>query len=233
MPPRLLEERVGMFNLRTLVPVLAISILLVVPAEATTSYYTGASGETSFNTAVGGLTLLDPSLTFSSGDLGTNGLFNASGTGIDFLGFDGGFPGFGPLDFTVNTGKLTATNGGEVVQINLPATGIYAVGIHITTTTGLGNWCIDVTTNGCANNVVETAPATIFFGFVSPTPVTAPLYIHPLGGVPTIVLTNFEAYGAGSLDPVPEPRTMLLVGLGLVILSLVQKKTRPKILRSL
>ena len=45
-----------MFSLRVFVPVMAIASLLVVPAEATTSYYTGASGETSFNTAVGGLT---------------------------------------------------------------------------------------------------------------------------------------------------------------------------------
>ena len=32
-----------MFSLRTLVPLLATTILLVVPAEATTTYYTGAS----------------------------------------------------------------------------------------------------------------------------------------------------------------------------------------------
>jgi hypothetical protein len=217
-----------MFSLRTLVPLVAISILLVVPAEATTSYYTGASGETSFNTAVGSLTLMDPSLTFSSSDLSPGvGLLNASGTGIDFLGFDGGFPGFGPLDFTVNTGKLTATNGGEVVEISFPAAGIYALGIHISTVSGLGNWCIDITTTGCSYNVVETAPATVFFGVVSTAPITAPLFIHPATGSPQIVLTNFEAYGAGS-SPVPEPRTMLLVGLGLVIFPLVQQKTRRK-----
>ena len=61
-----------MLSLRTLLPLSAIAILLVAPAEATTSYYTGASGETSFDTAVAGLTLLDPALTFSCGDLATN-----------------------------------------------------------------------------------------------------------------------------------------------------------------
>ena len=32
-----------MFGLRTPIPLLAIAILLVVPAEATTTYYSGAS----------------------------------------------------------------------------------------------------------------------------------------------------------------------------------------------
>ena len=75
-----------MFSLRTLVPLLAMTVWLVAPAEATTSYYTGSSGESSFNTAVAGLTLMDPALTFS-GTPGSTGLLNASGTGIDFLGF--------------------------------------------------------------------------------------------------------------------------------------------------
>lgn len=221
-----------MFGLRTLVLLLAPAILLAVPAEATTTYYTGASGETLFNTAVGGLTLLDPALTFSSGDLSPGvGLLNASGTGIDFLGFDGGFPGFGPLDFTVNLGKLTATNGGEVVKIDFPATGVYAFGIHIAEPSGTGNWCIDLTSTGpCAYNVFSSGPSNVqFFGFVSNAPITAPLYIHYASGSPTIVLTNFEAFS----DPVPEPRTMLLVGLGLISLPLVPQKTRRRNQRGL
>lgn len=212
-----------MFSLRMLVPLLALAILLVAPAEATTSYYTGSSGETSFNTAVGGLTLMDPALTFS-GTPGSTGLLNASGTGIDFLGFDG-FPG-NPLTFTVPSGNMTATASNEVVEINLPAAGIYAFGTSITTTAGLGNWCIDVTTGGCSYNVAETAPATIFFGFVSNTPVTAPLYIHNLNSGPRIVFTNFEAFGPAA---VPESRTLLLVGFGLVILPLIPKRIRRKI----
>src|SRR5690242_9650313 len=117
-----------MFSLKTLVPLSAIVILLGVPAEATTSYYVGSSAESSFDTAVGGLMLLDPGLTFSSGDLSPGvGLLNASGTGIDFLGFDTGFTGCcGPLDFTVNSGKLTATNPGELLEVTFPASGIYA-----------------------------------------------------------------------------------------------------------
>lgn len=55
-----------MLGLRTAVPLLATAILLVVPAEATTSYYQGSAGETAFNAAIGGLTLMDPSLTFSA-----------------------------------------------------------------------------------------------------------------------------------------------------------------------
>jgi len=95
-----------MFSLRIFGPLLAITTLLVLPAEATTTYYTGASGETSFNSAVSGMTLLDPALTFSASDLASGGLYNASGTGIDFLGFDGGFPGWKssgePVDMVIN-----------------------------------------------------------------------------------------------------------------------------------
>jgi hypothetical protein len=213
-----------MFSLRTLVPLLAISILLVAPAEATTTYFTGSSGETSFNTAVSGLTLLDPALTFS-GSPGSTGLLNASGTGIDFLGFDS-YLFNTPSSFTVNAGNLTATANTGVITIDFPTATVYAFGIHITETSGSGNWCIDLTKSGCGYNVFSSAPSnTQFFGFVSDTAVTAPLYIHPLTGNPLPVLTNFEAFGQAA---VPEPRTMLLVGLGLVILPLAQQKTRRK-----
>jgi hypothetical protein len=205
-----------MFSLRILVPLLAITVLLVAPAQATISYYAGASGEASFNTAVGGLTLLNPALAFSSSDLASGGLYNASGTGISFLGFDD-FNALTPLNFTVASGILTATASGEVVTIAFPAAGIYAFGTHITTTTGFGSWCIDLTTGGCNNNVLETAPTVVFFGFVSNTPVSASLYIHPTNSGPKIVLTNFEAFGPAA---VPEPRTWLLVGVGLITLLL-------------
>jgi hypothetical protein len=56
-----------------------------------------------------------------------------------------------------------------------------------------------------------------FFGFVSNAPVIAPLYIHLATGNASIVLTDFEAYS------VPEPHTILLVGIGLVILSLARR----------
>ncbi len=214
-----------MFSLRTLVPLLASTILLVAPAEANTTYYTGSTGETSFNTAVGGLTLMDTALTFS-GTPGSTGLLDASGTGIDFLGFND-FSALTPHTFTVNSGNLTGQAATGVVKIDLPGTGIYAFGIHLTETSGTGNWCIDLTPTGpCAYNVFSSGSSNAqFFGFVSDTAVNTPLYIHPLTGGPTPVFTNFEAFS----DPVPEPRTMLLVGLGLVILPLLPKKVRPKI----
>jgi hypothetical protein len=209
------------FGLKTLTLVSVLAILTVAPAAATTTYYIGSSGETSFNTAVGGLSLLDPALTFS-GSPGTDGLFNASGTGIDFLGFDD-FLALTPLSFTVSSGKLTATAFGEVVKIAFPTGSIFAFGMHFTNTSGLGNWCVDSTTNGCSYNVPETAPAVQFFGVVSGAPINAPLFIHALNSGPKIVFTNFEAFA----DPVPEPRTMLLVGLGLVILPLIQRRAKP------
>lgn len=217
-----------MFGLRTVVPLFATAVLLVAPAEATTTYYTGAAAEASFTIDVGGLTLLDPLLTFSSGDLSPGfGLLNASGTGINFLGFDGGFPGFGPLDFTVNSGSLTATNGGEVLQITYPASGIYAFGMHLTMTNGTNvNWCISSSSAilACDNVVTNSTASNIqFFGIVSNAAITSSLYIHPQSGGPTLVVKNFEAYGPAT---VPEPRTMLLAGLGLIILPLLRWKQR-------
>ena len=216
-----------MLSLRTLVPFLTTTILLVAPAEATTTYYTGSSGETLFNAAGAGLTLMDPALIFSGTPVST-GLLNASGTGIDFLGFND-FSSLTPETFTVSLGNLIAAFPGDVTEVNLPAVGIYAFGIHIAETTATGNWCIDLTpTKSCAFNVFSSGPSDAeFFGFVSNTPVSAPLYINFLGVNPTSKFTNFEAYGSAS-DPVPEPRTMLLVGLGLVILPLVSRKTHRK-----
>jgi len=106
----------------------------------------------------------------------------------------------------------------------LPLAGIYAFGFHITMTSGAGSWFISLTPGGTDFSVTNTSPANVqFFGFVSSSPVTAPLYIRNSGGNPTMVLPDFEAY---SITPAPEPRTMLLVGLGMVILGLGRWKVR-------
>jgi hypothetical protein len=207
-----------MLGLKTSIPYLAFAILLVAPAQATTSYYQGSSGETAFNSALGNLVLLDPSLLFSGSDLGSFGLFNASGTGINFLGFD---DLNAPADFTVNSGKLTATQPDQSATINLPSAGVYAFGFHLTVTSSFGSWCIELTKGTCNFSITNTSPGNVqFFGFVSDTPVTAPLYIVPSAFSPTMVLTNFEAYST------PEPQTMLLTGLGLIILGLASRKLR-------
>ena len=208
-----------MLGLRLAIPLFAITTLLVVPLQATTSYY--AANEAGFNTAVGGLTLLNPTLLFSGGDLGIGGLFDASDTGINFLGF-GDFVFNEVKDLTVNSGKLTAAEPGEVVKVVLPLAGIYAFGFHITTTAGAGSWFISLTPAGTDFTLTNTSAANVqFFGVVSTTPITAPLYIRNSGGNPTMVLPDFEAY---SLASTPEPRTMLLVGLGLIILPLARRK---------
>jgi hypothetical protein len=210
-----------MLGLRLAIPVFAITTLLVVPLQATTSYYAGgASEETNFTGALGSLTLLNPTLLFNGGDLGSGGLYNASGTGIDFLGLD--FVS-GPLDFAVNSGRLTGTEGDERVRINFPvATNIYAFSFHINFVAGsatFGSWCVGSTLTGCTYSLTNTTAANVqFFGIISDTPITSPLFIHANAGGPIIVLNDFAAYS------VPEPHTMLLVGMGLVILSLARRK---------
>ena len=213
-----------MFSLRTLIPLLASAIWLVSPAEATTTYYAGTSNEAAFNAAVGSTTLL----AFSASDLVSGGLDNASGTGIDFLGFDDFLYPSIPDDFTVNAGKLTATQGAQHVTIAFPATGIYAFGIHFTlaAASGAANWCVEFTPGSCDYTLGNTSPSNVqFFGIISSSPITAPLYTRASGFAPTIVFTNFEAYGQSA---VPEPHTMLLVGLGLVILPLLPRRIRRK-----
>lgn len=216
-----------MLHLRTAIPLLAAA-LTVMPAEATTTYYTDASQEASFNAAVAGLTLLDPALTFSSGDLSPGvGLLNASGTGVNFLGFDTSFALNAPLGFTVNSGKLTGTSG-ELAKITFPATGIYAFGFHLTQVSGSGNWCVDLTGTGCGNNLFSSSSSSVqFFGVVSTAPITSTLFLYPLTGSPAMVLPNFEAFGPASAPAVPEPSTMLLIGLGLVTLPLTRRLRRP------
>src|SRR6185295_4400879 len=160
-------------------PILATAILLVAPARATTTYYVGASQEAAFHTAVGGLTLLNPSLIFS-GSPGSTGLLNASGTGIDFLGFDEFlFPTI-PLSFTVVSGKLTATQGDEQAKIIFPAD-IYGFGFHITlaAVSGTASWCVELTHGSCDYTVTNTSPANIqFFGLISTAPIIGPLWVR-------------------------------------------------------
>jgi PEP-CTERM motif len=211
-----------MSRLRALTFPLTLAVLMVAPAEATTTYYQGSTGEATFNSSVLGLTLMNPGLTFSSADLGSGGLFNASGTGIDFLGFDTAFSFNIPENFTVNSGKLTG-QAAEVAEITFPGTGIYAFGFHLTVTSGTGNWCIDLTQAGCAHNVFNSSSSDVqFFGIVSDAPVTAPLYIHYVSGSPAMVFTNFEAFTA---TQTPEPEAMLLVGFGLITLALLRRRT--------
>jgi hypothetical protein len=218
---------VGVFSLRTQIPVFVTALLLVAPVEATTTYYAGgASAQTAFNAAIGSLILLNPGMTFS-GDLEPNGLFNAAGTGIDFLGIDD-YHFNDPLGFTLSSGKLIAAEASEQVTINFPAN-IYAFGILISEVSGAGNWCIELTHGTCSYNPYSSSPsAAVFFGVVSDTPLTASLYIRNSGGNPQLVLPLLEAYthAAVVVTSAPEPRTMLLIGLGLVILPLVRRKVR-------
>jgi len=199
--------------------------LLVVPVHATTSYYSGASAEASFTGALGTLTLLDPALTFAPGDLGSGGLYNASGTGVDFLGFDDlNAPG---IDFTVSSGKLVATQQDERTQINFPVVNpIYAFGFHFTFVSGsatFGNWCVGLTRGACTYSVININASNVqFFGIVSDTPITGSLFIQANSGAPNIVFNDFEAYST------PEPRSLLLVGTGLLIVSLRLRSLRTR-----
>ena len=146
-----------MFSLRTRIFLFATTILLVAPAEATTSYYAGgSSAENAFNAAVGGLTLLNPSMTFSAGDLASGGLYNASGTAIDFLGFDD-FVLNDPTDLTVASGKLTATQQGEGVKIAFPALGVYAFGVHISVVSSFGLWCVELSHGACDYSLTNSS----------------------------------------------------------------------------
>ena len=221
-----------MFRLRTAIPLLATVALLVVPAEASTTYYfPGGPTEAQFNTDTSALTLLNPALTFSSGDLAPGGLFNASGTGINFLGFDD-FVFNSPTDLAVNSGKLTATQGSEVVKVAFPATGIYAFLFHITLTSGFGSWCVELTHGTCDYSIINTSPANVqYFGIVSTTPITAPLFVRNSGGNPTMVLPDFKAFSAGSSSSseAPEPNSVLLAGLGLVIVGWMGRRKHRKV----
>jgi hypothetical protein len=220
-----------MFSLRALIPVLATSVLLVVPAEATTSYYAGAASgtqEASFNTAVGTLTLMNPSMFFAAGDLGSGGLFNASGTGIDFLGYDD-YNFNDPLDFVVTSGHLKATVATQQATINFPAGLVYALGFHITMNSGTNaNWCIELTHGTCNFNLFNSTPSSVqFFGVVSTTPINTSLFIRNQGGSPTLVLNDFAAYKLTTSETgseVPEPHTLLLAGFGLAILGVMRRK---------
>ena len=200
--------------------IIAISVLvLALPAAASPVYYCnsgcGANTEAVFNATAGPLT----PQTFLASDLASGGLYNANGTGINFLGFNAN-----PPDLTVNSTSLQAVVGGEGIQIVFPGN-VSVFSFHFILASGATTMCVELSLGNCNYPFGVGSSAPEFFGAIDATPLTTSLLVRAItGGGGPLRVTDFEA---GTLSAAPEVRTLLLVGSGLVMFPLIRRRVRP------
>jgi hypothetical protein len=203
--------------------ILVLGAAAALPAHGAIVYYVGASAEAAFDAAAIGLDF-NTLTTFSAADLAPGGLYDANDTGVNFLGFNGA----ASSDLAVVGTALQPTVGGGLIRMDLPA-GTLAFAIHFTRSTGAtGNWCLEPRTTfssaTCDYNVVSDATTPIqFFGMISDTPITGPLWIGPATGSAIVSITSFDVGEA------PEPSPLTLIGAGLVTFGFMRLRKRRRV----
>ncbi len=208
---------------------LAVLALSALPAQAATMFYNGAAAESAFNSKIGDLGLSISLSDFTS--LGTLGpvstLSDVLGTGIDFLGLD---TSNAAKDMTVGSGVLSLyPASGQFLKVTAAAPGnVLAVGFHFTWTSSFGLFCLDLqesVDSGCTTTVNDGSPMTEFYGVISDdgTPLSSSLIFGaPTSGNGTKIL-NFGVATAAA-EEAPEPRSLLLLGTGLLMVALQLRK---------
>jgi hypothetical protein len=183
---------------------------------------------TSFNTAVSGTTMYDftsislvagsGDVRYTVGDATVGGVTFTAPSSTPFVitygpGTFGGVPFFsGQADPAVNPSQVTATLAGAT-----------AIGFYYSPGDDAGG-AITVTINGVVYNLAVPTFNTIdFVGFTSDTPITSVAFIEQGYGMD---ITQFILGTANSTTSVPEPTSMLLLGLGLMGLAGVRRKLK-------
>ena len=206
---------------------LAVVALSALPAQATTTYYASGTAldESTFNADLTGL-----GLSVSLSDFATYNGFGPSttlsdvfSTGIDFLGLD---TSNGARELTVASGVLSLENTtGMFLKMTTAAPGdIVAVGFHFTWTAaaGGGYFCLDLQEAyaPCVPRIVILggSPTTQFFGIISDDgPLSSSLIFGASSNGQGPKILNF---GVAAVEQTPEPRTLLLLGTGLLMVGL-------------
>jgi hypothetical protein len=188
-------------------------------ARGSTTY----SSATTFNTGASSLNVT--TITFTGDICGLCTSVTDSNTT-----FNGGFDGLmiGPVSGWADGNVLERSSGGGSISI-APTGSIYAFGLSIVTLSG-GGFPIDIEYNdGSSEDMSETTASSggggIFFGVVSAMPITN---IH--------IVSNFNSLNFGIDDvelgaqapppAVPETRTMLLIGSGLILIHQLRRRQK-------
>lgn len=195
--------------------------LAAVPAQGVTTYHTSAA---SFATAAGGLVFSPPSYDFSEFTPGTLGatVIDVGGSGVTFTSSAGN------LDITGGTSLLGFP--GARIDITF-APEVRAFAMNFTILSGMSGACVDATgPNVCDYNPFVIAPATFFWGIVSDEAITGTISLRPQSSA-RMVITSFQA-GVEAPSEVPESRSLLLMGAGLVMVGLLRRFRRDPAVKS-
>jgi hypothetical protein len=207
--------------MRIYLVVLAALALAAVPAEAVTTYHTSPG---SFATAAGGLVFSPPSYDFSEFTPGTLGMtvIDVGGSGVTFTSSAGN------LDITGGASLLGFP--GSRIDITF-APDVRAFAMNFTILSGSSGVCVDATgPNVCDYNPFVTAPTTVFWGVVSDAALTGISLRAQLSGARPVI-TGFQS-GVQASSEVPEGRSLLLMGTGLIMVGLLRRFRRDRPVKS-
>lgn len=214
---------------RFLISILGLACA-VVPARAGLSYQSTSSSFSNQATVTDGL-LVSSLITFSAADLTTDG-FAANDEyiditdGIEFFAFNSN--GTTHESFTVSGGALhTASGSGDSIEIVFTSP-IDGLGLNLTTGWSSGdNVCEGTSVTDCSGNVFISQNGSGFMGALNDNPGPASalptLWLHVLSGSAD---TDIQSFEFADPAPVPEIRTMLTLGFGLVALGLLRSRRK-------
>jgi hypothetical protein len=188
-------------------------------ARGSTTY----SSATTFNAAASSLNVT--TITFTGDVCGLCTSVTDSSTT-----FNGGFDGLtiGTESGWTDGNVLQRSSGGGSISV-APTGPVYAFGLSIVTLSG-GGFPIDIEYNdGSSEDMSETSASSggsaIFFGVVSATPITS---------IQIVSNFNFLNFGIDDVElgaqapppAVPETRTMLLIGSGLILIHQLRRRQK-------
>jgi hypothetical protein len=206
-------------------------------ARASVTYQASQSSFASQATTGDGLTL-SSLITFTGGLTEVGGVANDAyldpTTGVEFLAFNGS--GSGHVAFASASGGIlnTVSGLGDAIEVVFPSGIDYGFAFNFTTTSSFETVCVDTspaTFGNCASNgTTITSGNSGFIGALNDNPTLAPLvslWIHPQSGAPDTDLQSFEIGTQADAPPaVPETRTMLLIGSGLILIHQLRRRQK-------
>jgi hypothetical protein len=148
-------------------------------------------------------------------------------TGVEFLAFNQS--GSANVAFaSVSGGTLNTVQLGDAIEVVLPSGVDYGFAFNFTTTySPLETLCVDTSLPGsCASGGTSIGPGgSGFVGALSAAPLVS-LWLHT-GGSADTDLQSFEIGTQAAGPPaVPETRTMLLIGSGLILIHQLRRRQK-------
>jgi hypothetical protein len=153
-------------------------------------------------------------------------------TGVEFLAFNGA--GMANVAFASVSGGKLSTQNGDAIEVIFPSGVDYGFAFNFTTAYSFETLCVDASPASfpsCAGSAFITSGNSGFIGALNDNPTPAAplvsLWLHPQSAGPDTDLQSFEvATQAAGPPAVPETRTMLLIGSGLILIHQLRRRQK-------